>query len=299
MTLLTRERSRLFAFVLLLVAAFVVANLMFNLQHLVLGPETVPELGEGLGFGELGTLGLSWDTLRTFFLSLLIVLLSLLVIAILYLKRKGEKGFFPVYELIGALVALIILLLLMIALKNIGGFGLSVTDDRETGFPAYPGDSNLPLPRSSAAPLGLGILGVAFFIVLLGLLMSRWLGRKPEDEPTDDARQRAVDSIMDTIYRLELGENLRTTILGCYADMTKLFKQRGLRYGDYVTARELERLAVDRLGLTSLSAVRLRELFEEARYSSHMLLDEYRDMALQCLNSVRDELEGLRDSVAA
>jgi hypothetical protein len=294
---LTGERSRLLAFVLLLVAAFAVANLLFNLQNLILGPETLPDIGgDGREGNGQASLALPWESLRTLFFSIIIVLLSLLVIGVVYLKRKGEKGFFPVYELIGALVAVILILLLIIVIRNIGYLEVDAVGNRESGFSSYPEEPRI-LPRSSAAPIGLGIIGAGLLLILLGFVVSRWLSRRRE-EPVEDTRRRAMDRIADTIYRLELGDDVRDTILKCYADMLLLFRETGLRFGEYATARELEHMVMERLGLSSEAAVRLRELFEEARYSSHSLAPGYREAALKCLFSVREELESLRASPA-
>ncbi|MFQ5871384.1 MAG: DUF4129 domain-containing protein [Candidatus Geothermarchaeales archaeon] len=290
MALLGGERSKPIAFVLLLVAVFAMANLAFNLENMVLGPELLPEIGEPSGYdGDEAIFQPPVQIIRTFFQYLLVVLLAALIIALAYLYQKGKSRELLI-EMAGFILALIFILTFFVLWMLLSDFPLYTPGGVAPDPSGLPGDSTPPLP-GSAVPTGLGIIGIAFLLILLAFVISSRLVRREEMGAPLDVRKRAIDRLEETIYRLYLGEEIRSAILRCYADMTRLFERWGLRYGAYVTARELEMLAVKRLGLSSRSAVRLRELFEEARYSSHQLSDEYKETAVQCLKSVKTELE--------
>ncbi len=291
-------RSKFLAFALLLAASFVVANLVFNLQNLALAPDTRPDLGGGSTGGDQPTLGISWTVLRTILISFFLVLAALIIGGTLYLKAKGKKVSLPVYELVGGLVILGVFVVLYLSLVNLGGSVEVPEGERERGFPAYPEVTIPELPTSSVAPIGLVFVGIAFGVILGGLLLSQWMSRRrsdlgSEEEALHKARLSAMQSLQDAIYRLEIGEEVQSVVLRCYSEMTKLFRQSGLRYGKDLTARELETLVKERLKLSSTAAVKLRELFEEARYSAHPLSEMYKETAVECLNSVRDSLDVL------
>ncbi len=299
MALLGGARSRLLALVLLLAAVFVLANLVFNLQNLALAPDVRPGFGEeGPTGGGQFELGIPWSVLRILLISFLLMLVTFIVGGILYLKSKGKGIHFPLHELIGGLGILIAFLVLYLVLMNLGGPTATLEGERELGFPADTEGGVPGLPISSAAPIGLIFLGVAFGVVLAGVLLSRWLSQRNAaariEQTAEEARRKAALYIKDAIYRLDIGEDVRSVILRCYDEMTQLFRDKGLKYGKDLTARELESLAKRKLRLSDASAVKLRELFEEARYSIHAMSEMSKEVAIGCLNSVKESLDVLK-----
>ena len=287
MALLRRERSSLLAFVLLLLAAFLVANLVFNLENLAIGPETSPVFESGAGGEDLGGPGLGLGNLTLFLQYIPIVLIIFFVVGFLYLRRKG-RGRAVLVELVGFSLAIGFIFLFFLLGDLFGNVSPGQLDPDSAVLAENPPTPLLGIP---VAPSGLAIVGIAVFVVFLSLLLSRKLARDRVPDAGGDKETRALDRIRDTIYRLELGEDVRATVLRCYRDMANLFRRTGLVVGGPVTARELEAQALEEFGLSTRSSIDLRRLFEEARYSMHRLPAAYKEGALRCLTAVKEELE--------
>ncbi|MFQ5552902.1 MAG: hypothetical protein ACE5EW_04205 [Thermoplasmata archaeon] len=287
MALLRRERSSLLAFVLLLLAAFVVANLVFNLENLAIGPETFPVFEGGAGGENPGDPGFSLGNFNLFLQYLPIVLIILFVVGFLYLRRRG-RGKAVLVELVGFSLAIGFIFFFFLLGDLFGNTSAGELDPDSAVLAENPPTPLLGIP---VAPSGLAIVGIAVLVVFLSILLSRKFARERLPDAGADKETRALDRIRDTIYRLELGEDVRATVLRCYSDMATLFRRTGLVVGGPVTARELEAQALEELGLSTRSSVELRQLFEEARYSMHELPASYKEGALRCLTAVKGELE--------
>ena len=288
MALLRRERSSLLAFVLLLLAAFLIANLVFNLENLDIGPETFPVLESRAGGEAPGGMGLGVRNFGLFLQYLPIILIIFFIVGFLYLRGKG-RGRAVLVEIVGFSFAIGFIFLLFL-LGDLFGNTLS-PGSLDPDSAVLTENPPVPLLGVPVAPSGLAIVAIAVFVVFLSLLLSRKLGRDRAPDVGADTETKALDRIRDTIYRLELGEDIRATVLRCYKDMADLFWRKGLEVGGSVTARELEAQALEELGLSIRSSVELRRLFEEARYSMHWLPAAYKEGALRCLTAVREEIE--------
>lgn len=295
MNLFGRERRWIVTVVLLLIAVSAIVTLALNLENLALGPDVTPETGEPSGGGGGGGVQPSDQGLSVFFQYLLPGLILIFAILLIYVVLTRRARAFLI-EMIGFILAMIILLAFFALWVTFAGAppassGTAGSEGSDpTGLPEDPVESALV---ASGGAAGLGIVALAFTLVFLVVVLARRFSTRDEIAPPPDVRRRFIDHVEDTIYRLQLGEEVRSAILRCYSDMIGLFEKRGLRYGSHVTARELEALTLERLGLSGPSGVRLREMFEEARYSSHDLSEENRGKALQCLNAVKEELEAL------
>lgn len=83
----------------------------------------------------------------------------------------------------------------------------------------------------------------------------------------------------------------RQAIIACYAAMEReLMRVPGAAPQDFDTPREVLARAVDRNALRADSATRLVELFEEARFSPHVMDEGHRDDAVDVLHRVLAEL---------
>ena len=72
--------------------------------------------------------------------------------------------------------------------------------------------------------------------------------------------------------------------------------RRGFLRRNFETVREFEMAIRGALPISEASLVSLDRIFEEARYSSHVLGDAHRDNAQLALSSVVDEIERFRTS---
>ena len=83
----------------------------------------------------------------------------------------------------------------------------------------------------------------------------------------------------------------RAAIIACYATMEdELARVPGVAPRDFDTASEVLARAVEHDALRSDSATPLVELFEEARFSPHVMGEGHRDSAVQALRQVLTEL---------
>ncbi|MFQ5907683.1 MAG: DUF4129 domain-containing protein [Thermoplasmata archaeon] len=291
MVLLRNERSGLLAVALVLGAAFLLANLAFNLQNLTIAPDAFPADQEDPN-SESPVFPVQTGDVRPFMQAVTIVLAVAFLINLFLLIRHKEARRPFLIELAGLFLGLAVVLAVLLILDAFAGLPFFTPQEGGQVLPGTGTDVPGSSSGISAAPVGFGIIAVAVLALVLLLLYSRRFGQRSDSELIAEAKRRAIDRLQEAIYRLEMGEEVRSAILRCYADMTRLFRRRGLTYGRELTARELEALAGERLDISDESSVRLRELFEEARYSAHPLHEGYKRTALECLRDVKRELEG-------
>ncbi len=290
MAILVWDRGTLPILLLVLLIVLALANLGASLENMVLGPDVFPPPeggsgGAGGGSGQLPTL----INAEVFVIGIMAFLAVISVLGFLYAQRSGRmKELMP--QILGPLLALAFMLAFIFMWRAVAGTTLFSPTNGGEGGPILPYEPQTPAAPFLGATLALLLIGLAFLLPLIGFALARRLRPREEPGTTEASRGRAVRHIEEAIYRLELGEEVRLAILRCYSAMTHLFQEQGLRDRESLTARELERLATRDLGLSSDASVRLRELFEEARYSSHVLTEEYKETALGWLRAVREEL---------
>ena len=89
----------------------------------------------------------------------------------------------------------------------------------------------------------------------------------------------------------DLGRDPREAIIACYAAMEReLSNVPGAVPQEYDTPTEVLARAVERHALHADNAVRLVDLFAEARFSPHVMNEGHRDVAVGVLRLVLDEL---------
>jgi hypothetical protein len=92
----------------------------------------------------------------------------------------------------------------------------------------------------------------------------------------------------------DLSREPREAIIACYAAMEReLTRVPGAAPLDCDTPSEVLARAVDRHALHAESAARLVELFEEARFSPHVMNEGHRDVAVDALRLVLTDLRSL------
>ncbi len=295
--------SKVLVILLLLLAAVVVANLIFNVQNLQIpvapGRPVQPEGGQPAVEGV---------RVNGQVLALVMVVVSLLVLGsavILYAKYAPRRGKFPFAELVPLIVGLAVFMAVAF-MDPQQAFPEQEEEEEDGGVIPGTGDGGQgeestdvqilpPLPFAGLGPpLLMGALILIGLAALLALMRTFKGLRVP---PTfmsladEEIRREAAKSLGGGVYRLRLGDDLRSVILGCYRDLLRLYEGRGMRLRPELTAREVERAAREYLGLSTGSSRSLRSLFELARYSDHPLSDDDRRAAISALDGVRVELE--------
>jgi hypothetical protein len=139
------------------------------------------------------------------------------------------------------------------------------------------------------ASLGIGLLIAVSLIVVINQIRK---SREDEELPLVEIARRAQTAI-DEIGR---GNDLRGTILRCYAEMTRIVREeRGVRRDSAVTAREFTDFLI-RANLPDTPVVRLTRLFEKARYSSGTPTSQDEQEAVASLQAIVDACLQARSS---
>ncbi|MGV0605917.1 DUF4129 domain-containing protein [Mycolicibacterium sp. XJ1904] len=187
----------------------------------------------------------------------------------------------------------------------------------DTSVRSDPDDSVSPRPDEDGAADGNvvnylipPILLLMALIVVGTAVASRRQGRPPTsadiveavDEPvvptTTTSLARAAEVGLAEIG--DLSREPREAIIACYAAMEReLTRVPGAAPQAYDTPTEVLARAVASGALRSDSATELVELFEEARFSPHVMSEQHRDAAVQVLNRVLNELPQRTTGVAS
>ena len=114
---------------------------------------------------------------------------------------------------------------------------------------------------------------------------------RPASEPADDTESLARAAEVALAEVGDLTREPRKAIIACYAAMERqlsLLPDAAPR--DFDTASEVLARAVEHQALAPDSATQLVDLFEEARFSPHVMNEGHRDAAVAVLTHVLDEL---------
>lgn len=291
-----RRTANLLILVLVLFVAVALINLIQNLQALQLGGTggsdapivfAVPTLG-------LNPLVLTWV--------IALVGIGIFLVAFFYLRPKGRFGFEEFIPLILGGVFLLAVLLLAQSfeqgqeqlVQDETGAGETGTGEEpppqedqgrfalfRQGFDATPGAFLLLASFAAFA-------AIYFLMATLQARRARALGLSIKKKQA--LKRELAAALEERIYGLQLGQDLRSVILGAYRDMVHLFQSYGLEPRKSQTAREVEAVALEQLGLSGPASRDLRKQFEEARYSFHVLTEENRQAAIESLGRVKAEL---------
>jgi len=98
-----------------------------------------------------------------------------------------------------------------------------------------------------------------------------------------------------TVEMLASGDEYRRAIFLCYENLCSVLMRRNFLRRNFETVREFESAIREALPISEASLISLDRIFEEARYSSHVLGDAHRDNAQLALSSVMQEIEAMQD----
>jgi hypothetical protein len=112
---------------------------------------------------------------------------------------------------------------------------------------------------------------------------------------SEEAQQ--VTSALDrTIYALKTGSEYRSAVVDCYRTLCEILESRGVSNDSTLTARELEALAISRLGGSTEYLREATLLFEKARYSEDFVSEDEAKRSIVCLEKLRDWVEQRAES---
>jgi hypothetical protein len=285
----------------LFVAASVLllALLAFNLRNLNPGAEELPPIPTREPT-PVSVVRSEWGgVLRTFYLAVILTVVGIVVVGSIWLRYRGVKlsKLISVWELLGYVLATTFLVLVFLyydtifeALQSFFGWIGNLGGSGDPGSGAGSG-----LPSGSTPAVLLLWIGIAVVAVYVGFFAYRFLPRLHEAityaEPAGKGRRELARAVRTAIRDLEAGEDFRAVVLRCYKTMVLLFEAHGIRAVPSQTAREFEADALRGMGVSQESIDDLTSLFEEARYSTHAIGESHRDGAIECLGSIRGQLE--------
>jgi Domain of unknown function (DUF4129) len=217
---------------------------------------------------------------------------------------------------LGLIIGWLVLVLLLMRVGVVGpvdepASGPASVPDPTT--PPPPGNSETQPPPSTPSDEGSNVIGylvppmlILMVLIVVGTAVAsrRQRGRAaPYPVGADVAADHASAAATGSLARAaelglaeigDLSREPREAIIACYAVMEReLTRVPGAAPQEFDTPMEVLARAVDRHALHADSATQLVELFEEARFSPHVMNEGHRDVAVGVLRLVLAELRSV------
>jgi hypothetical protein len=128
--------------------------------------------------------------------------------------------------------------------------------------------------------------------LIIGALHTAYSWTREGNTPVgvDRARQETLKVVQRATRDLRMSDDYGETILNCYRQMCSVLSIHGFGIASHETATEFSNSVSGKLGLGGESMRGLTFLFEEARYSNHLIDGKKRAMALSQLESIERSL---------
>jgi hypothetical protein len=160
-----------------------------------------------------------------------------------------------------------------------GGKAPRAAPEHRSPFPGGPLDSSWVRGAAFATGAAIGI--VALFFIF------RYPSASGSRERDDEMLDRAVAA---GVSALESESDPRQAVIRAYAGMERALAEDGLPRRPSETPLEYLRRALERLSASTAATTRLTSLFEQAKFSSHVIDEPMRREALAALGDLRAEL---------
>jgi Domain of unknown function (DUF4129) len=234
------------------------------------------------------------------------------------LRRGSVAGGRPSWRFtLVALAAVIAWLLLVMLLTRVTTPGPSETPPSappaasDTSAQVSGGDEPTPDNKGDKDTSGTNVVSYLIppMLILMGLVVvgtavaSRRQRRRPAPSAVNDADPPPTPAAATSLARAaelglaeigDLSREPREAIIACYAAMEReLTHVPGAAPLDCDTPSEVLARAVDHHALRAESATQLVELFEEARFSPHVMNEGHRDIAVDALRLVLADLRSM------
>jgi hypothetical protein len=287
--------KRFVPLVAIVAAAFLVGNLVYNVENLNWGLEQDPPEGYAPPAADASVSNSSSiaSSLRYVFVGTIFLLICGSVVMMAGKASKDPKGFLKstgAYLVAGALLIGLFGVMAMSANPHgsVGSLIPFIGSQTSQGTGGTETEHGAPTPLASI----LVVVVLAFF-VLMAAAAFIFIGKARKSISLgggkDEKKREAAAVLGRARDELAVGGDYRVAVLRCYRDMVKLLSGKGVRDQDHMTAREFETLASVELGLGD-ELRELTALFEEARYSHHEVAEGQREQAGRAFGKVREAL---------
>ncbi len=225
----------------------------------------------------------AWILTRTF-ITLLIVIVAVSILGPMLASDN---------ELLAKIItpALIILSISLLVMVNFEPMNQAVFGGEGVLSPQL-GEKGLSQGGASST-MSIYILG-AIMASLIFIAINVYKRREEEIEEVkeeDGGSKKEISSkIEKMVDRFDKREDMRFKIIKIYSLMSRLLEEKGVSEKDFLTPREFEERAEDRLGISKPTLSHLIDIFEEARYSSHRMDETSKDNAQLYLSKLKEEL---------
>lgn len=208
-------------------------------------------------------------------------------------RAKGKRGTEDGRSRFPYAIALLALWLILFAVNPTGGDHLfngwqGVDRNLQTNSTQSVGEPSRDIPL---------VLPALVILIAIASVVLVWRFMRRGDGPTVTIAERTTEEdartvLGDAVGRLHAGEDPRSTIIRAYQQMCLLVQVGKLGDEPFLTPREFARQAVDKLGWERAPLEDLTLLFEEARYSDHVLGEVQKERAVASFERVREGLGG-------
>lgn len=205
------------------------------------------------------------------------------VFYLLYLRGVSLK-----WRAVGSVITLALLFLAFNLVENV--FPAPEEPTGGTGSPFSGGETAFNFMEQHTGVVLLPILIIALVLLFFYSDIKRlFRPQKVEEKEVEEEFSKTVKDAIEDLYK---GKDVRSTIIRCYQKMCLILEDSGITNEDFITPREFENKALDKLDVSERTIKDLTGTFEEARYSNHHLGEEKRKRALRDLHNLQ---EGLSD----
>ncbi len=191
---------------------------------------------------------------------------------------------------VGALVLILLAALLITLYSSSRDVDRGGRDSTEVA-PPPPAAEGAPEKESSR---GLGwVLSAVVVAAIAGGSVAAWRVARahvPEQAHEAELERRLLAELDAAIDDLERIDDPRTAVIACYGRLRELAAASGIPVRRSDTALELFDTLAERVPALAPASARLVALFQEARFSSHLIDDDMRRAALDALGAARDRL---------
>jgi sulfite exporter TauE/SafE len=298
-----QSREKLAMAVLLMLFIFVLGNMVFNLENLDLGDEKVPqfipqsESAQNVATNQTLTNAIYWIYFGFLGFCVVMVIIGIASFTVSKDKKKWRK---LLTQMAGVLLVILVIFAIGYFYEDIEstvtGVGSTNVLPGGGGNASLDGNATTPTeaPSSVKIIITFGVFALIFLFCLAVLMafqnIMKMRSAKMDYSDIEKDKKEVARTIQRTIDELGSGSDTRTTVIRCYTDMCRVIAKHGVKEEEHLTPREFQKLALDTLPVPEEQMEALVNVFEEARYSQHILDNEASKRAVDALEAVKSKL---------